>query len=780
MNISFLQSDLPVTKQYSLNPQTGELVKQPYPFVYEVTSETHDCPTLHDLYSQILKHSAQGDCLLKGQLNRELNYESRRGSTSSEDPTDWICLDLDGMNNYQSVDAFLLDIGIPDTDYILQWSSSMGVENPSNGFRCHVFIQLDRPVVPSLLKNWLMHLNLTRPTIASQLTLTKTGNALRWPLDITTCQNDKLLYISAPVFGKGVPDPYAKTPRISFEQRTKKTFAFPSALILPEAVRTKMNAKIAELREAAGMPKRKPLTIKYQGDIEYMAKPGEAIITEMKTERGFVYFNLNGGDSWGYFHPADNPEFIFNFKGEPAYRTEELLPSYWAKLTQKAASGTPDDDGNIYLAFRELTTGCYWNGFYNVHTDSVELYPAKSETQIRHFMLNHRIPMGETIPDWRMVFEPSNPSVIDREKQIVNTFNPSEFMKNLSPAPVSAPPPTIARVIDNAIGNDPLLVDHFYNWLACIVQYKTMTGTAWILHGTQGTGKGILMHKILTPILGFQNIAARRMEELDSQFTEFMENKFLVFIDEIESGKALYHAKITAKLKNLIAEPTISIRPMFRPAYMVKNLSSMIFASNKSAAVEVPPDDRRFNVGVYQENPLVISATEVEDIIPTELEDFYGFLMSYAADRERARTPMASQSRDTLIEINRTAIDTIADALLTGDLEALWDLLPSQKVINSGNAIIQAKAQGYKDLIVNFVQNLDRTISRDELFTIFEYTVGNMPTSPNKLTSMLKHHRLLLKTVWKHNRSVRGIEVDWAFDPVWHQSALNEIKAGVI
>ncbi|MGZ7246503.1 primase-helicase family protein, partial [Streptococcus pyogenes] len=79
------------------------------------------------------------------------------------------------------------------------------------------------------------------------------------------------------------------------------------------------------------------------------------------------------------------------------------------------------------------------------------------------------------------------------------------------------------------------------------------------------TGKGLLMHNILTPLFGYENVAVKRMEELESQFTEFMENKFIVFIDEIEAGKSLYHAKVTAKLKNLIVEPMISIRNMYRP-----------------------------------------------------------------------------------------------------------------------------------------------------------------------------------------------------------------------
>ena len=501
----------------------------------------------------------------------------------------------------------------------------------------------------------------------------------------------------------------------------------------------------------------------------------------MKEERGFVYFNLNGGDSWAYYHPSESPEFIYNFKGEPTYRTQDLLPQYWAKLTQQAASGAPDAKGNIYLAFREFTSGVYWNGIYDTVNDKLELYPAKSETQLRHFMKNNKMPLGESIPDWKRVFEPNNPNVIDRQAQTVNIYNPSDFFKDLQPAPVASPPPVINKIIDHVLGNDMATLDHFYNWLAVIVQNKTRAGTAWVLQGVQGTGKGLLMHNILTPLFGYENVAAKRMEELESQFTEFMENKFIVFIDEIEAGKSLYHAKVTAKLKNLIVEPMISIRNMYRPAYLAPNFASMIFASNKPSSVEVAPDDRRFNVGVYQENKLQITGPEI-DQIDQELGEFYAYLMHYPADPDRARTPLISQSRSTLIDISRTAIDTISDALLKGDLQTLWDHLPSQKSLTPGNALIQTKSQGYRDLIVDVVSNIGNhdKLTRDELYTIFEYTVGNMPTSPNKLTSTLKHHRLHLKPVWKYNRSVRGIEVNWKVDPTWLAQAQQEIASGAV
>lgn len=787
-DVFFLAADKPIVKRYEVDPTTGEIIKHPYPFVYEVTSYQETCTNLHDLFRYIHKYAKQGDCMVKGKLGRQLVTESRKGTTNPEELTEWICLDLDGIEGYQSVDHFLSDIGCAETDYILQWSSSMGIENKA-GFRCHIFMQLDKAARPQQLKNWLQDLNLSRPTLSGQLQLTKTGNSLRWPLDITTCQNDKLLYIAPPDLGKGIADPFPEkgsrskpaAPRITFEQRVHKKLTLPSNLILQEALRDRTHAKVAELRVAAGLPKPKAIKYKFDGTVEYMVNPGQATITDMKKERGFVYFNLNGGDSWAYYHPSESPEFIYNFKGEPTYRTQDLLPSYWAKLTQQAASGTPDAKGNIYLAFREFTSGVYWNGIYNTVNDKLELYPAKSETQLRHFMKNNKMPLGESIPDWKRVFEPNNPNVIDRQAQTVNIYNPSDFFKDLQPAPVASPPPVINKIIDHVLGNDMATLDHFYNWLSTIVQFKTRAGTAWVMQGVQGTGKGLLMHNILTPLFGYENVAAKRMEELESQFTEFMENKFIVFIDEIEAGKSLYHTKVTAKLKNLIVEPMISIRNMYRPAYLAPNFASMIFASNKPSSVEVAPDDRRFNVGVYQENKIQITGPEI-DQIDNELGEFYAYLMHYPADPDRARTPLISQSRSTLIDISRTAIDTISDALLKGDLQTLWDHLPSQKALTPGNAMIQTKAQGYRDLIVDVVNNIGNhdKLTRDELYTIFEYTVGNMPTSPNKLTSTLKHHRLHLKPVWKHNRSVRGIEVNWKVDPTWIAQAQQEIASGAV
>lgn len=775
MELFFLAADIPITKRYELDQQ-GTLVKHSYPFVYEVTSSHETCASIQDMEPLLQQYAKRGQCLLKGKLARPLVSESRRGSTDSAEETDWICLDIDGIDGYQNVDVFLDDIGCGDVSYIVQWSSSMGLENKT-GFRCHIFMQLDKPVHPQLLKQWLMHKNLT--VLSDQLELTKTSNSLRWPLDVTTCQNDKLLYIAPPILGPGITDPYPNNTRIQFHKRKRSTLTLPYPIPPRDALREAADKRLSELRIANGLPKRKATKYKFTSGVEYMVNPDEATVTGMKTERGFVYFNLNGGDSWAYYHPEDNPKFIHNFKGEPSYRTQDLLPEYWASLQQQAASYQPNAKGQIFFAFRDFKTSNYFNGQYDSATNKLTMAMAKNESQLRHFMMQHGQPIGEFIPDWNVLWDPHNPNVVDPVKQEINLFQPSDFyLSQKVPAP-TAVPPTINKVIEHVLGGDAATIDHFLNWLACIVKFQKSTGTAWVWQGTQGTGKGVLFHHIITPLMGEQNVVSKRMEELESEFTGFMENKFVVFIDEIESGSSLYHSKITAKLKNLIVEPTISIRRMYTPAYMAVNYANMIFASNKTAAVEIAPDDRRFNVGPYQTAPIQLTATEIDTNIPNELSAFFSFLQNYPADTNRARTPLHSAARATLIKINRTAMDTVADALLAGNLEFLWDHMSSSS-LSSMSPLQAVRYTPFRDLMVELVQNPNPKLTRDELFVIFEWCIGNMPQSPNKFTSLLKHHRIHTVQIWKDGRNIRGINVCWQIEPTWHAQALLEISSGKV
>jgi hypothetical protein len=770
MDYVFLSAEKAIVKRYELD-SNGDLEKHSYPFVYEVSSHVETVSDLAHLEVAMKKHAALGNCMLKGNIARPLVKESRAGSTNPDEKTDWICLDLDGVDNFQTVDLFLTAIGCQEVDYILQWSSSMGIE-ANAGFRCHIFMLLAQPQHPQLLKHWLMDLNLSIVAMSNQLELTKTGNALKFPLDITTCQNDKLLYIAPPQIGKGITDPFPGNQRIQFVKKKSRRLKVPYPIPTRDALRQRIDARVNEIRVATGMPKRKVTKYKFAGTVEYMANPDASTVTDVRVERGFVYFNLNGGDSWAYYHPENNPDYVYNFKGEPVYRTEELLPDYWAQLKQQTANYAPNSKGLIYLAFRDFRSSNYYNGTYDTGTEKLVLAMAKSESQLRHFMKQHGQPLGECVPDWDLIWNPHSAKVVDADKHELNMYAPSEF-EALAPAKPKNIPSTIKYVIEHVMGHDQRTIDHFLNWLAVIVQFKTRTGTAWVWQGTQGTGKGVLFHNILTPLLNEPNVVSKRMDELDSEFTGFMENKFLVFIDEIEAGKSLYHNKITAKLKNLIVEPTISIRKMYSPPYMAENFSSMIFASNKPGPVEVAPDDRRFNVAPYQNDPISLTATEVDDKIPRELATFYRWLMNFKANPDKARKPLISDARKMLIDINRTAIDTVVDALYAGDMQFLWDHLPTNN--KEMNALSTMKVEGFKVLMKEIIEDQPAVLTRDDLFVLLDWCIGNMPQSPHKFTALLKHHRVHLTQVWKDNRNVRGIDVAWKADPIWLAGALKEV-----
>ena len=758
MKLVFLKADVPLTKSFTLKNKTIETSS--YPSVLNFTSHEITASNLIDFNTALRKYAALKYCLLKGEINRPLVDEPRAGSTDSSASTEWVCLDVDGVD-VQTPEDFLQLIGITDVSYVVQYSASHGVKDQS--LRCHIFMMLAKPMPAALLKQWLKDLNFNTPELNAALQLTKSNMALRWPLDITTCQNDKLLYIAPPIFNGNAKDPF-KTgrngQRIQMVKKRIDTLNITNPITSTAENRKREQAKINELRELAGMPERK-YTYKMYGATEVLLKPDSSIITEMKQERGFVYFNLNGGDSWAYYHPEDNPDFIFNFKGEPAYLTKELLPDYWNSLVTQASRTS--SAGVTYLAFLDKRSGSYYRGTYDTGTDELDIYIAKNETQVRHFAKQVGLPLGDFIPEWEIRFDPHDNVRVDVNNRSINTFVPTPFMV-ATPRPVTAIPPTINKVLHHALGSDPAVTEHFINWLATILQTRGQTRTAWLLHGTQGTGKGVLMNSIIRPIFGFNQTAARRMEEFNEPYNGYMQNAFIVFVDEVQTSALRNEKGVIAKLKNFITEDRIVVRQMYQSGYEVQNYSNWIFASNMPDPINIEVGDRRFNVGGYQARRLQITPMEIARI-ERELQAFHDYLAAYTIDEQLAGTPLETAARREIIAISEEVMDTVAGNLLAGNMGFFIDALPTNDSYKSNMARLNA-VEDYKKVLVDLI-NRPATkqghynISRDELYTIFSYNVGNMPESPNKFTGRLKHHRIQVKKVTIDGKTHNGIQVEW-------------------
>lgn len=751
-----------MTKEYERQPD-GSIAKNSYPNVYEVTSIAEPCSNLKDLAASMQRHAKLGHCLVKGELSRPLINESRAGTTDPNAATWWVLFDLDGVN-FKTPDEFMKALGYPNVSYVVQYSASHHIYDKT--LRCHIAAMLSHPCAAALLKQYLIAWNFSIPELKNMLTLTRTGMALRYGLDITTCQNDKLIYIADPIL-KNVADPLVGKQRIQYVKKDIEKFVLPAP---PSLVVNKsdVEAHIVTLRQAAKLPARKNI-FKHVRNVEVLGKPDEGVITGIKEDRGFVYFNLNGGDSWAYYHPSNNPDFIHNFKGEPTYLTKELLPEYWAQVTQAAlattnAPPTINAQGIIHLAFLDKRSSGYWRGTYNQPKDALNLYAARNETQIRHFAAANNIALGEFIPEWDLSFDPNDNVRVDVINRSINLFQPTQYMLAKPKATkIKDIPPIVKKIFMHVLGDDKACYDHWINWLAYIVQTRSMTRTAWVFQGTEGTGKGLVFHQILRKLFGEIQTVIKQMATLGEIYTSYLERSFFVAIDEVQVSKLQNDKGIMAKLRNLITEPRISVRAMYQSPYETENYTNWLFFSNLPDPVSISKEDRRFNVGMYQPNKLVISEHEIHKMLPTELQDLYQYLMEYKVDELAAHTPLQNEARATLIDINESSIDAVASALLEGNFKFLMDLLPTSQVQEN---LDREVVDNYKATLIHLIErtadNGKCNIARDELRALFEYTVGEMPKSPNKFTSRLKHHRIHVKTVRVSEKIIQGITVTWA------------------
>jgi hypothetical protein len=471
------------------------------------------------LSSKTYRNAAQGHCLLKGRLDRALVNESRAGYTDADAPIHWLVLDNDGLRDLAPA-ALLALLGLADVDHIVQFSASAGIGPGKCGY--HLFLLLDQAHRPADLKRMLKSWNLHIPALRAKLGLTRAGTALRWPLDIGVCQNDKLIYIAPPMLGPGVED-RLQGERIRLVTGTRRYATLAQPDQQDDTLRQAEQAAINRLRQAEGLPGRAFVTRKLSG-IDLLRDPDQARVSGIKEERGFVYLNLNGGDSWGYYHPAHAPEVLYNFKGEPNYAIADLLPDYYPEararakeaqaariaarqlddmLAQAKALQDAEQSGEpVLLAFRDEASDQYLAGWLYPKNRSHAFNPIGNKGKINDLFAQHGQRKPEIIPTVRFRFEPANDALYDTSLTFINRFMPSRYLKEATVREDAALPPGIARVIRHALGGDDALLEHFLNWLAVLFRYRCRTESAWILQGTTGTGKGTLFSQIIRPLIG--------------------------------------------------------------------------------------------------------------------------------------------------------------------------------------------------------------------------------------------------------------------------------------
>jgi hypothetical protein len=129
-------------------------------------------------------------------------------------------------------------------------------------------------------------------------------------------------------------------------------------------------------------------------------------------------------------------------------------------------------------------------------------------------------------------------------------------------------------------------------WMANMVQGKPKPGVAIVLQGEKGTGKSIFVTSF-GRLFGRNFVPIVQSKQLVGNFNDHLKEAFLVFAEE-----AFWAGDKQAEsaLKALITEDIMMIEKKCHDAYVIKNYTNIIFATNNEWSVPASKDERRYCV----------------------------------------------------------------------------------------------------------------------------------------------------------------------------------------
>ncbi len=754
---TFLTAGRQLTKTYYADGKV-----EPYPLVRDFSSFVVSYNTIEELKEALELTASSGACMLKGSLAKEIDNEPRVGLTDPNENTELLILDYDSDGGFASIPELLSEVDpiLVDTDYIFQHSASSGITGKS-GIRGHVFILLSAPVSPNVLKQWLKKINLTSAKFKNRIKLSRNAVALCYGLDITINQNDKLVYIAPPTL-MGLDDPIAE--RFSLHKGDYRTYTF-SAAVSAESNRNKEHALIEHLQDTSGLTKRSP-RYKTVGDYEIITNPGTCIVSDTRDCGKFVRVNLNGGDSFAYWYAKDNPEILHNFKGEPAVYLRDIAPEYYGQvqLQSQPSSIRP-------FVFRDVEANVYFNAEYDEASKQLGMCFPSSKPALNDFMTQRGAPIPKYVPDWRVKFDPTVDAGVDFASKQINLFKPTKYLtSNLVDA--NAEFPIIERVLRH-ICVDQATYEHFIKWVAHIVQFRTKTQTAWLFSGTEGTGKGTLFHKILTPILGREQTFLITQDQADEQFNGYLRSNLLLFLDEGDVESSKQAERMLGKLRTLITDSPIPLRMMRANAISVDNYTNLIIATNKSLPVKLTAGDRRYNVAPRQNSKLIISAEEYNSI-DNELMSFTSYLKSIELSSTTVIPVLESQARNELISLSKTVADDFFDSIKNNDLDFFTEQLRDSVPVNDPTYIEFAKVLG------EWIRNAgtEMTVLVGDIVAVYRYISGNTDITDKKFGHLAARHQILSEQCRVNGLIKRGYKLK--FEDRGYSEWIERTKSSVI
>lgn len=149
------------------------------------------------------------------------------------------------------------------------------------------------------------------------------------------------------------------------------------------------------------------------------------------------------------------------------------------------------------------------------------------------------------------------------------------------------------HMLNNICGGDRRLSDWLLNWMAIGIQKPgEPIGTAPVLVGLPGTGKGMLAHAY-GRLWGRHYITVTHAEHVTGRFSGHLLARRFVFIDEGTFGG---NRKEAGMIKTRITEPHLVVERKGVDAIRMRNRMIFMIASNEASVVPADKHDRRWMV----------------------------------------------------------------------------------------------------------------------------------------------------------------------------------------
>jgi len=209
----------------------------------------------------------------------------------------------------------------------------------------------------------------------------------------------------------------------------------------------------------------------------------------------------------------------------------------------------------------------------------------------------------------------------------------NSFMHSQLPRAVSAEmlcAPLLQHILQVWCRGDANVNTYVLSWMANILQKRVKNGTALVLKGTQGAGKGIVVMK-LAEVVGCDHFfQAHNLDDVMGTYTHNLRAAILVFLDEVIYGGNSEQAE---RCKKLVTEPTHMINAKYEPSYTVDSYLNVIIASNGDFVVPCELRQRRF-LAMEVQSPHAgpqgaASKAYYDAILAVPKEAFAAFLYQY-------------------------------------------------------------------------------------------------------------------------------------------------------